>query len=297
MEEYPELLYKVGGSSGHSAVLHIGTDEDAFEMQLRAYYRIKEGDSAAVVREKIKNTKGIGPTFLIDTFDSTKGLDAAIRVMKKYGIQSQVRNDSGNPLERVKYIRTTLDGEELNNVKIMLSDDLKPWKIYELLKQCADFNTLLMGTYLVNPYKLPGAVYKIAADQKDINNQELVPSCKVCLNNPEKGTLPGRLDVYRIIGSDGMADRDVILLREVDAINDYMKPEDQRYIKLTQRIMENGKVVYKFPDMCELIETTKYHMGLIRPEHKRFRNAVEYPVIVSPTVQRLRENITRQYAA
>ncbi|MBI5697082.1 MAG: hypothetical protein HZC29_00960 [Thaumarchaeota archaeon] len=38
--EYPELLYRVGGSSGHSAVIHIGNDEAAFELQLRAYYRI-----------------------------------------------------------------------------------------------------------------------------------------------------------------------------------------------------------------------------------------------------------------
>ena len=57
----------------------LGDDEQAFELQLRAYYRINIGDSQELVKEKIRRTPGVGPTFLIDTFDSTQGLDAAIR--------------------------------------------------------------------------------------------------------------------------------------------------------------------------------------------------------------------------
>lgn len=292
--QYPELKYKVGGSSGHSAVLHIGNDEEAFELQLRAYYGIKEGDSGAVIREKIKQTRGVGVTFLVDTFDSNEGLKAAIKVMKKYGIQSQVRNDSGDPLERVRYIRTTLDQEHLTNVRIMISDDLKPWKVYDLLKNGANFNLLLMGTYLVNPYRLPGPVYKIAADQPDLSQPTLVPRFKVCLDNPAKSTFPGPLDVYRIIGEDGKADRDVILLRDIDLIRDLIKRREN-YIKLTTRVMEHNELVYDLPDMCQIIENTTYHLGLLRPEHKRFRNASEYPVIVSDTIQKIRENHARQF--
>jgi hypothetical protein len=94
-----------------------------------------------------------------------------------------------------------------------------------------------------------------------------------------------------------MADRDVILMRGVDSIDDFMKSADQRYIKLSQRIMEHGKLVYQFPDMCQLMETTKYHMSLLRPEYKRFRGAAEYSVVISPTIERARENIAKQFVS
>jgi len=292
VRQYPELLYKMGGSSGHSAILHIGSDEEAFELQLRAYYGIKPGDSSAVIEEKIKNTKGIGPTFLIDTFDSNEGLKAAIKLMKKYGIQSQIRNDSSNNFERVRDITNALNEESLGKVKIMISDDLKPWRIYELLKNGANFDALLIGTYLVNPYKLPGAAYKLAADEYE---GKLVPKCKISKNDPAKSTLPGKLDVYRIIGKDGKADRDVILLRGIDAIDDHITRNDCGYIKLNRQVMKSGELCYDIPDMCQLIEDTRHHLGLLRPEHKLFRNAAAYPVIVSETILKIRQDLLKSW--
>ena len=293
--EYPQLLNRVGGSTGHSSIIHIGSDEKAFELQLRAYYRINEGDSKAAIREKIRYTKGVGPVFLIDTFDSNNGLDAAIRVMKKYGIQCQVRNDSDISEERVKYIRATFDNEQLGNARIMISDDLKPWKVYNLLKKGAKFNALLMGTYLVNPYKLPGAVYKIAADQRDPTQSQMEYICKICTDNPEKGTLPGALDIYRIIGRDGKADRDVRLLRRVDSIDEFMQPTDEGRIKLNTQVITRGEITYDIPDICTFTENTAYHLGLLREEHKRFRDAVPYPVITSPTIEKIKREYERRF--
>lgn len=292
--EYPELTARVGGSSGHSSILHIGSDEAAFDMQVRSYYRINTGDSEAVIREKIRNTKGIGPTLLIDTFDSTKGLEAALKVMKRYGIQSQVRNDSGDPIERAKYIAETFQDNGLNQARIMLSDDLKPWKIYDLLSKGANFDTILMGTYLVNPYKLPGTVFKIAMDEKEKGSGNFEPLCKIVRNNPEKGTLPGLLQVYRILGSDGKADRDLILMQD-EKIDDYMKKEDTGSILLTQKVMEKGKLIYNVPDMCQIMETTKYHMSLIREENKRFKDAVPYRVIVSDKIKKTRLDFSKKF--
>lgn len=284
--EYPELAYAVGGSAGHSAILHIGSDEKAFELQLRAYYRINEGDSQETIRDKIKKTKGIGPTFLIDTFDSNDGLEEAIRAMKRYGIECQMRNDSENTSAKLKYMRMRLEGEELYNARIMISGDLKPWILYNLLKDGVNVNAVLVGTHLVNP-KLPGAAYKLAAHQKALSPNEFEFVCKVCRNDAYKGTLPGMLDVYRIIGSDGKADRDVILLRDVDLIGDFMQKSDSGYLKLNQQVMTHGQITYDLPDMIKLIKDSAYHMSLLRAEHKRFRDAVEYPVNVSPTVLRL----------
>lgn len=292
---YPELMKRVGGSSGHSTIIHIGSDEAAFELQLRAYYSINEGDTPAVIREKIKHTGGTGPTFLICTFDSTKGLDAGIKVMKKYGVQCQVRNDSGDLVERGQYIRTTMDGEGLTGAKIMLSDDLKPWRVYNLLENNVDVNALLMGTFLVNPYKLPGAVYKIGSDQPDAMSSQMVPMLKVCSDNPEKGTKPDPRDVYRIIGSDGYAARDVVLFRPTDSIADFVNVGEDA-VKLTQRVMVHNELDYDIPDMCTLIETRAKNLALFKLEHRKFKGATKYPVVISPTIKQIEKSYRRKHA-
>ncbi|MBI5697081.1 MAG: hypothetical protein HZC29_00955 [Thaumarchaeota archaeon] len=216
--------------------------------------------------------------------------------MKKYGIQSQIRKDSDIRAKPLKYVRMALDGEELPKARIMISGDLKPWVIYDLLKNGVDVNAILMGTYLVNPYRLPGAVYKIAADQRVGQSNHLEYICKVCADEGDKATLPGPLDVYRIISKkDGKADRDVILLRGVDSIENFMQPTDEDYVKLNQQVMTRGEVTYDLPDMCQLMENTAYHMGLLRAEHKKFSGAVEYHVVISPTVLKIHAEFVRRY--
>ena len=287
--EYPELAARVGGSSGHSAVLHVGTDETAFDLQLRAYYRLAPGDGPEEIRRKIAAVRGVGPTFLVDTFDSNDGVEAAVRVMKRYGIQGQIRSDSGDPLERVRHIRGRLDAEGLPQARIMISDDLKPWRIHELLKGGAAFDLLLMGTYLVNPYRLPGAVYKLAADE-DPATGRLRPVCKVSKNAPAKGTLPGALDIHRILGRDGLAVRDEITGRgEAPRLE-----PGETSLKLNQPVMKNGALVAEVPGLLEARETAKRHLALLRPEHTRFRGAVPYPVVVSDAVQRTRSDFAER---
>jgi hypothetical protein len=119
--------------------------------------------------------------------------------------------------------------------------------------------------------------------------------CKFCFDEPAKATLPGPLDVYRVIGKDGKADRDVILLRGVDSVYSFMKKTDQSFIKLNKTVMEHGEVTYDVPDMCALIESTAHHLSLLRPEHRRFRDAVEYPVIISPAVEKAKKTFLRQF--
>lgn len=282
--EYPEAAARVGGSSGHSAVLHFGSDERAFELQLRAYYRIAPDDGPDAIRRKIAAVRGVGPTFLIDTFDSASGVEAAIRVMKRYGVQSQIRNDSGDAAERARHIRARLDAEGLPNARIMLSDDLKPWRIHELCEAKVPFNLLLMGTYLVNPYKLPGPVYKLAADENPETGR-LDPVCKVSKNDPAKGTLPGALDVHRILGADGKASRDEITARGEAPTLD----RSETSLKLNRPVMARGELVAEVPGLLEARETAKKHLALFREEHVRFRGAVPYPVVISETVRKTRE--------
>jgi nicotinate phosphoribosyltransferase len=287
--EYPGAAPRVGGSSGHSAVLHFGSDERAFDLQLRAYYRIAPDDGPEEIRRKIDAVRGVGPTFLIDTFDSTEGVETAIRVMKRYGVQSQIRNDSGDPAERARHIRSRLDAEGLRGARIMLSDELKPWRVHALMSEGVPLDLLLMGTHLVNPYKLPGAVYKLAADE-DPATGRLEPCCKVSKNDPSKGTLPGALDVHRILGADGLAVRD-----EITARGESPRPaRGETSMKLNQTVMVRGELVVDVPGLLEARENARRHLALLRDEHTRFRSAVPYPVVVSDTVTRIREAFARR---
>jgi nicotinate phosphoribosyltransferase len=287
--EYPELAARVGGSSGHSAILHIGSDDRAFELQFRAYYRIREGDGPEEIRRKIASVRGVGPTFLIDTFDSNGGVEAALRVMKKYGVACQVRNDSGDPVERVAHIRRRFEEEGLPRARIMISDDLKPWKVHRLLEAGARFDLLLMGTYLVNPYKLPGSVYKLAADEDPVTGG-MRSVCKVSSRDPAKGTLPGPLDVHRILGRDGRAVRDAVVRRGEAAP---LEPGETS-IKLNQMVMEKGRLMYDVPDMNQVRENARRHLGLLREEHRRFQGATPYPVVLSDAVRRLRDEFAER---
>ncbi len=285
--EYLDLESRVGGSASHSSVIHSGGDEVAFENQIKAYYRIREGDSQETIEIKIREveSRAAGPTFLIDTFDSTMGLESAIKMINKYHLKkATVRTDSGDPLERTRYIRKRLDEVRLNKAKIMVSDDLTAAKIYYLLENKAPIDIILIGTYLVNPYELPGPVLKDARDEQ--RNGQVINVCKIVKNNPSKATLPGVLDVYRIISkSDGKADRDVILMRDVDNIKDFMTSEDQEALKLTVQFLDKGEQVYNFPSPSELDKTREKFLGLMRPEYLKFKGAKEYKVIVSPTVE------------
>ena len=288
--EYPELEARVGGSAGHSAVLHAGGDEKAFEKQLRAYFALEADDSDEVVLKKIRSIeeRSTGPTFLLDTFDSTEGLEVAIKISKKYDLHKfNVRTDSGDPLERTKYIRGRLDEMGCEYAKIMVSDDLTASKIYHLLENDAPMDIILIGTYLVNPFKLPGPVYKCARDEQE--NGEVIDVCKMVKNNPSKATLPGRLEVYRVLSKeDGMADRDLILMAGEDVKN-YLTEEDLEAVKLTKQFVEKGKQVYDFPKITEVEATREFWLNKIRPEYLNFKEASEYPVLISPLVEKAKE--------
>ncbi|HEX7898214.1 MAG TPA: hypothetical protein VF950_10665 [Planctomycetota bacterium] len=287
--EYPDAAAAVGGSSGHSAVLHFGGDERAFDLQLRAYYRLAPEDGPEEIRRKIAAVRGVGPTFLIDTFDSAEGVETAIRVMKRYGVQSQIRNDSGDAAARARHIRSRLDAEGLPRARIMLSDELKPWRIHALMREGVPLDLLLMGTHLVNPYRLPGAVYKLAADE-DPATGRLEPVCKLSKDAPGKGTLPGRLDVHRILGADGLAVRDEICARGESP----RLERGESSLKLNQTVMVQGGLAADIPGLLEARENAKRHLALLRDEHTRFRGAVPYPVVVSETVRKTREAFAKR---
>ncbi|MBT5023118.1 hypothetical protein HOK51_04390 [Candidatus Woesearchaeota archaeon] len=293
--EYPELEDRVGGSAGHSAVLHAGGDEKAFEKQLRAYFKLDNDDSVETIEQKINEIEkkgSVGPTFLLDTYDSTEGLEVAINIAKKYDLKKwNVRTDSGDPLERTKYMRSRLDERGCEHAKIMASDDLTADKIYYLLENNAPIDIILIGTYLVNPFKLPGPVYKVARDEQE--NGNVIDICKIVKNNPSKATLPGRLEVYRVLSTeDGMANHDLILMAGEKA-EDYLT-EGEEAVKLTKQFVKDGELVHDFGKLTDTQDRREFWLNKMRPQYMKFKGADEYPVKVSPLVEKAKTEYAKR---
>ena len=89
---------------------------------------------------------------LVDTYDSIKGIDNAIRVAKElknngYNLKG-IRLDSGNMISLSRIARRMLDKAGLHYVKIFASGNLDEYKIASILKSNAPVNDFGVGTHM-----------------------------------------------------------------------------------------------------------------------------------------------------
>lgn len=130
-------------------------------------------------------------TFLVDTYDTLRGISNAIDVIGQFGLheRSGLRIDSGDLSELSRQARRMLDDAGLTKVRIFISGGLDEYDLAELLAQGAPVDGAGVGTrmgvsadapYLDTAYKL------VAYDGR--------PVAKF---SPDKATLPGRKQVFR----------------------------------------------------------------------------------------------------
>lgn len=146
-------------------------------------------------------------SLLIDTYSTLEsGLVNTIKLQKevldKQGLKvKSVRIDSGDIAYLSKYIRKELDNAGMSFVKICATNSLDEYIITDLLaNQGAMVDLFGVGERLITASSQPvlGAVYKLAAT---IENGVEVPKIKVSAT-PEKTTLPGAKEVFRIYKED-----------------------------------------------------------------------------------------------
>lgn len=125
-------------------------------------------------------------TILIDTNDTLEGA----RLVSEMGRVGAVRLDSGDLKELSRQVRNILDSNGKQDVKIMVSNDLDEYKIYDMEKDNSPIDSYAVGTELVVSRDAPslGIVYKVVYDHD--NDRPLVKTS----NN--KATLPGVKQVY-----------------------------------------------------------------------------------------------------
>jgi len=236
--------------------------------------------------------------FLVDTYDTLRsGVPTAIEVAKEFGDRIKfkgIRLDSGDLAYLSKEARRMLDEAGFTDTKIYASNDLDEHTILNLKAQGAKIDVWGIGTKLITAYDQPalGAVYKLIAIEDD--NGDMVDTIKIS-SNPEKISTPGRKRVFRIINkASGKSEGDYIAL-------EHEEPQQQDRLKmfhpvhtyiakfvtnfeakeLHHTIVENGKLVYRLPDLREIQAFVKENLNVLWDEYKRLLNPAEYPVNLS----------------
>lgn len=232
---------------------------------------------------------------LIDTYDTIQGAQNACIVgqeMKASGAQLRgVRLDSGDLLALSKAVRTIFDDAGLNDVQIFASNDLDEFQIDKLLAAGAPIDGFGVGTRLATganfnpltgeggPSALPG-VYKHV---ERIEDEKVTFTMKLS-EDRGKSTLPSRKQLHRIYDAEGNYLKDVISLwdEELPAGEPLLVP-----------IVLKGELVYPFPDIATIQSKAEIELARLPAPYKRLTDAEKYPIVLSPGLEDLLDQLTQ----
>lgn len=279
----------VAGTMAHSWVMGYDSEYDAF----KAY--------AAVYPDNCM--------LLVDTYDTLhSGIPNAIRVFKELREEGHepigIRLDSGDFAYLSKKARKMLDEAGFEKAIVCASGDLDERSISSLLAQGAKIDSWGVGTKLITSEEMPalGGVYKLAAIVGE--NGELIPKIKLS-DNPVKITNPSFKNLYRLYDKKtGKAIADLITLRD-ETVDDTqpltifnpsqtwkrMKITDFRAEELLHKIVEKGKLVYRFPKLVDVREFAREELSAFWEEYLRIDMPELYKVDLSPRLYKLKTDM------
>ncbi len=284
----------IGGAAGTSLVIagqyfdipYVGTTAHKFIMD--------RPSELAAFRDYAKSFPH-NTLLLIDTYDTIQGAKNACIVgqeMKVRGAQLRgVRLDSGDLLALSKAVRAIFDEAGLHDVQIFASNDLDEFQIDKLLSAGAPIDGFGVGTRLATganfnpltgeggPSALPG-VYKHV---ERIEDEKVTFTMKLS-EDTGKSTLPSRKQLHRLYDANGNYVKDVISLWNEDL---------QEGESLLVPVILKGELVYSFPDMAAMQARAKTELARLPEPYKKLTEAEEYPVVLSPELETLLEQLTQ----
>ena len=284
----------IGGAAGTSLVIagqyfdipYVGTTAHKFIMD--------RPSELAAFRDYAKSFPH-NTLLLIDTYDTIQGAKNACIVgqeMKARGAQLRgVRLDSGDLLALSKAVRAIFDEAGLHDVQIFASNDLDEFQIDKLLSAGAPIDGFGVGTRLATganfnpltgeggPSALPG-VYKHV---ERIEGEKVTFTMKLS-EDTGKSTLPSRKQLHRLYDANGNYVKDVISLWNEDS---------QEGEPLLVPVILKGELVYLFPDMAAMQARAKTELARLPDPYKRLTDAEKYPVVLSPGLETLLEQLTQ----
>jgi nicotinate phosphoribosyltransferase len=251
----------VSGTMAHSFVQACESEIEAFRTYARLYP---------------------GTTLLVDTYDTLKAVREIIQWLKA-DTDAQIggiRLDSGDLGAEAFECRRMLDDAGFTDVKIMASGGLDEYKIAELVASGAPIDGFGVGTAI--------------GSSKDESALELafklteyagLPRMK---NSPGKQSFPGRKQIYRQTGTDGLVVQDIVAGRdEVHDGEPLLKP-----------VMRQGRIVEAaIPPLDNQVEAAAQRVKAL-PERFRSLDPVdESPVVISDFLKDLQEKTLEKVTA
>jgi nicotinate phosphoribosyltransferase len=246
---------RASGTMAHSYIEAFACEEDAF----RAFARAHPGPV----------------TFLVDTYDTDRGVAIAARVLKdlRRGPGCAVRLDSGDLGTLARRARTALDTAGLPETGIIVSGGLDEYDIDELVRSGAPIDVYAVGTrvgtsadapYLDSAYKL--VVYGGRPVMK-------LSSAKV--------TAPGRKQVFRTPGEP-----DVIALAD--------EPAPEGGEPLLRPVMNGGRRTGPPDDLAAAHGRFRHDLAALPRATLRIRGPEPLAPVLSPRLEALVDTVRRR---
>jgi len=278
----------VRGTQAHSWVMTFDNEAEAF----KAYAKAMPNNCI----------------FLVDTFDTLKGVKRAVEIGKWLRQQGHemigIRLDSGDLAHLSIEARRILDAKGFPKAIIVASNELDEETIAGLKKQGAKIAVWGVGTKLITAYDQPalGGVYKLSAIREP--NGEWKYKVKLS-EEEEKVSNPGILQVRRY-SKGNKAIADVIYDQKTDLSNGCIMVDPfniKRRQSLSAKhdskdllvpVFRKGKRIYPNITIEKVKENARQNFDCFRAGIKLLVNPSRFPVGIEKSLQVLKTNLIRK---
>ena len=246
------------GTMAHSFVMSFEDEIDAFRSYVASF--------------------PVNSVLLIDTYDTIAGARKAAAVAKEMAARGQrlqgVRIDSGDLSKLAIEVRKLFDDAGLPDVKIIGSGGLDEYDLAQLSTSQIPYDSYGVGTKMGTSSDAPWSdmAYKLVE----------YGGKPVLKRSPGKGSWPAAKQLFRQCKSQEQAVKDIVGLREeqIDCAE-----------ALLTKVMESGKIVGALPTLAQSRSRLTRELEKLDGATKAIRDPVPYPVVFTPKLLRLREEI------
>jgi len=235
-------------------------------------------DEAAAFEHFAASLRG-NLVLLIDTYDTEAAARTVVRLaprLRARGIEIKaVRLDSGDLLDHSRRVRAILDAGGLTATGIFCSGGIDETEVLRLLAAGAPIDGFGIGTKLDTSADVPylECAYKLMEYAGE-------PRLK---KSSGKATYPGRKQVFRLVRNKRMMG---------DTIG--LETERQDGTPLIEKVMVGGKRLGQPEPLPELARRTAEQLQQMPPSLRRLTGTGSYPVAISDSLDRLKEETERR---
>ncbi|MFL6798816.1 MAG: nicotinate phosphoribosyltransferase [Xanthobacteraceae bacterium] len=252
-----------------------------FGTMAHSFIELHDDESAAF--ESFARARRDNLTFLLDTYDTEAAARKVAALAPKLAAEGimvrAVRIDSGDLGKLARKVRHILDAHGLTEVMILVSGGLDEYEVASLVGSGAPISGYGIGTALTTSQDAPSldCVYKL---------QEYagLPRRK---RSAGKATWPGRKQVWRRYGADGLMAGDVLALED----------DVQNGEPLIHQVMNGGERVASTTPLAEIRTRARRELERLPPELRSLIPGGGYPVKVAESVVQLAAEVDRRLEA